>query len=259
MPKKVLLLQAFFKKEFIIFRRYLLNSLGGMITLYVVFLLLVGGFQGIRALAGVEGDTVEGLVVGYVLWFFMLSTYQDVSYTLRREAQEGTLEQLYMSVHGFGWVMGAKVVAGFFINLMFVAVLLVAALLTTGTNVNVDLFSLLPLVVGTLFGSVGIGFAIGGITLVLKRIESYTQMVQFLLIALVAAPAGRVMWMRFLPCSYGSNLIAQIMVGGQHITQLGLGNVIAMFLIGIGHLGLGYGVYKLCERKAMIQGTLGHY
>lgn len=259
MPKKVLLLQAFFKKEFIIFRRYLLNSLGGMITLYLVFLLLVGGFQGIRALAGVEGDTVEGLVVGYVLWFFMLSTYQDVSYTLRREAQEGTLEQLYMSVHGFGWVMGAKVVAGFFINLMFVAVLLVAALLTTGTTVNVDLFSLLPLVVGTLFGSVGIGFAIGGITLVLKRIDSYTQMVQFLLIALVAAPAGRVMWMRFLPCSYGSNLIAQIMVGGQHITQLGLGNVIAMFLIGIGHLGLGYGVYKLCERKAMIQGTLGHY
>ena len=193
MPKKVLLLQAFFKKEFILFRRYFLNSLGGMLTLYIIFLLVMGGFQGVSALTGVGGNTVEGLVVGYVLWLFMLSTYQDVSHTLRTEAQEGTLEQLYMSAHGFGWVMGAKVVAGFFTNLIVVSVLLMAALLTTGVRLNLDLMSLLPLLIGTLLGSVGIGFAIGGITLILKRIDSYTQMVQFLLIALVAAPAGRVL------------------------------------------------------------------
>lgn len=257
--KKLLLLQAFFKKEFILFRRYFHNSIGGMITLYIIFLLMVGGFQGMRALTGLGGDTLEGLVVGYVLWLFMLTTYQDVWYTLRSEAQEGTLEQLYMSAHGFGWVIGAKVAAGFFTNLIMVAVLLAAALLTTGVTVNLDLLSLLPLVIGTLLGSAGIGFAIGGTTLVLKRIDSYTQMVQFLLIALVAAPAGRVVWMRFLPCSYGSALINRVMVGGQNLTQIGLGNVAALFLVGLGHLLAGYAVYKACERKAMIQGTLGHY
>ncbi|NLL49410.1 MAG: hypothetical protein GX249_12630 [Firmicutes bacterium] len=259
MPKKVLLLQAFFKKEFILFRRYFLNSLGGMLTLYIIFLLVMGGFQGVSALTGVGGNTVEGLVVGYVLWLFMLSTYQDVSHTVRREAQEGTLEQLYMSAHGFGWVMGAKVVAGFFTNLIVVSVLLMAALLTTGVRLNLDLMSLLPLLIGTLLGSVGIGFAIGGITLILKRIDSYTQMVQFLLIALVAAPAGRVLWMRLLPCSYGSVLIAQVMVGKENLVDLGLGNVATMFLVGIVHLFLGYGIYKACERKAMLAGMLGHY
>jgi ABC-2 type transport system permease protein len=258
-PSKILLLQAFFKKEFILFRRYFLNSMGGIITLYVIFLLVIGGFQGIRALTGVGGDTVEGLVVGYVLWLFMLSTYQNVSHTLRVEAQEGTLEQLYMSSHSLGWVMGAKVAAGFFTNLIVVAILLIAALLTTGVTLNVDLLSLLPLLIGTLLGSVGIGFAIGGVTLILKSIESYTQMVQFLLIALVAAPAGKVLWMRLLPCSYGAALIARVMVGGQSLLQIGLGNVVAMFLVGMAHLGLGYGIYKVCERQAMIHGTLGHY
>lgn len=259
MPNKILLLQAFFKKEFIIFRRYLVNSLGGIITLYIIFLLILGGFQGLKAFAGIEGNTVEGLVVGYVLWLFMLSTYQDVSYALRNEAQEGTLEQLYMSVHGFGSVMSAKVVAGFFINLLLVTVLLIAALVTTGVTVNLDIISLLPLVVGTLLGSVGIGFAIGGITLVLKRIDSYTQMVQFLLIALVAAPVDRVPWMRLLPCSYGSSLISRIMVDGQNLGELGLWSVVVLFLIGMIHLSLGYGIYKICERKAMLAGMLGHY
>ncbi len=259
MLRKGLLLQAFFKKELILFRRYLHNSVGGMITLYVIFLLLVGGFQGVRALVGVGADTLEGLVVGYVLWIFMLSTYQDVWYTVRTEAQEGTLEQLYMSAHGFGWVMGAKVVAGFFTNLIMVAVLLAAALLTTGVSVNLDFWSLLPLVIGTLLGSAGIGFAVGGITLVLKRIDSYTQMVQFLLIALVGAPAGRIIWMRLLPCSYGSALINRVMVGGQNLSQIGFGHVAAMILIGVGHLLAGYGIYKFCEHRAMIQGTLGHY
>ncbi len=259
MLKKLLLLQAFLRKEFIVFRRYWVNSLGSMITLYVIFLLVIGGFQGVRAWAGVGGDTVEGLVVGYVLWLFMLATYQDVSHTLRSEAQEGTLEQLYMSTHGLGWVMGAKVVAGFFTNLVLVVVLLLAALATTGVTLNVDFLSLLPLVVGTLLGSVGIGFAIGGITLVLKRIDSYTQMVQFLLIALVAVPAGRVLWMRLLPCSYGSALITRVMVGGESLVQLGLWNVAAMFFVGLIHLLLGFGVYKICERKAMLAGMLGHY
>ena len=259
MLKKLLLLQAFFKKEFLIARRYWVNSLGGLLTLYVIFLMFFGGYQGLRGLAGLEGDTAEILVVGYVVWFFMLTTYQDISDTLRSEAQQGTLEQLYMSVHGFGWVMGAKVVAGFFINLIVVAILFLAATLTTGVRLNLDILALFPVLIGTLLGALGVGFIIGGITLILKRIESYTQMVQFLLIALVALPADRVLWMRLLPGSYGSALIRKVMVEGQNLTQLGLGNVAVMFFIGILHLVLSYLVYKLCERKAMIQGTLGHY
>lgn len=258
MPK-VILFREYLKKEFTIFRRYWTNSLGGMLTIYVIFLLIFGGYRGLASMAGLEDGGFEGLVVGYVLWFFMLSTYQDISYTLRLEAREGTLEQLYMSVHGFGWVMFAKVVASFTLNLFGVALQLAAAMLTTGVSLNLDLFSLLPTLVGTLMGILGVGFVIGGLTLIFKRIDSYTQMVQFLLIALVAVPADRVLLLSFLPGSYGAALLRRVMINGESLLQLGLGKVLFMFLIGLVHLAIGYAVYKLCERKAMIQGTLGHY
>ena len=110
-----------------------------------------------------------------------------------------------------------------------------------------------------MLGMLGVGFAVGGVTLIIKRIDSYTQMIQFLLIALIAVPAERVLWMRLLPGSFGAGLIRGIMIDGQNLAQLGLSNLITMFLIGVLHLVLGYGIYKLCERKAMLQGMLGHY
>ncbi|MCK9525701.1 MAG: hypothetical protein M0R49_07205 [Limnochordia bacterium] len=62
-----------------------------------------------------------------------------------------------------------------------------------------------------------------------------------------------------MPCSYGSHLVSRVMVDGQNLMQLGAWNLMALLLIGIVHLLLGYGVYKVCERKAMLAGMLGHY
>jgi len=256
--KKLLLFKAFLKKEFILFRRYLVNSIGGMLTIYVIFLLLLGSYRGLVG-GGDHGDTVEQLVVGYVLWFFMLSTYQDVAYTLRREAKEGTLEQLYMSVHGFGWVMGAKAAAGFFVNSILVVILLRAVMVVTGSTLNIDLLSIVPITIFTLIGILGIGFTVGGLTLVFKRIESFTQMIQFALVALVAVDPQSVWWVRLLPGSYGASLVRRVMIGGAHLSNLGFWECAFFIVISLGHLGLGYGIYRLCERKAMSEGLLGHY
>lgn len=49
------------------------------------------------------------------------------------------------------------------------------------------------------------------------------------------------------------------MVDGMNLTQIGMGDLLLVYGIGLVHLGLGCGIYKLCERKAMLQGTLGHY
>ncbi len=259
MPKKLTLFRAFFRRQLAYFRRYFANSLGGMLTLYVVFLLILGGYRGLSGPSGLQGDTTEALVVGYGLWFYMLMTYQDVSYTIRTEALTGTLEQLYMSIHSFGWVMGASVSAAFMANFVMWAVLLGVAMFTTGTALNIDLLSVLPVLIGTLLGPLGIGFIIGGLTLVFKRIESYTQMVQFVLIGLVAVPAERVVWMRLLPGSFGAGLVRDIMVRGASLAEIGAGNLALLFAIGVGHLLLGYAVYKQCERAAMSRGLLGHY
>lgn len=259
MRKKLLLLQAFIKREFIILKRYWLNTLGSMLTVFVIFLVLFGGYQGLKTLGTLGGDTAEAIVVGYILWFFLLSTHEAVAATLRVEAYQGTLEQLYMSSHGFGWVIGAKIIASFLRNIITVSILFAVAVSATGTTLNLDLVSLFPVLIGTLLGSLGIGFVIGGLTLVFKQLTSFTQMVQFAIVFLIALPADRILWMRLLPSSYGASLIQHILVRSSNLSDLGLGAVMLLFAVGILHLALGYGVYKVCEQRAMRLGMLGHY
>ncbi|MGI5854512.1 MAG: ABC transporter permease, partial [Bacillota bacterium] len=139
MAKKWLLFKQLAKKSWIEFRRYFFNSMGGIITLYVVFLVIFMGYKGIAGAAGPDlGTSIEGILVGYVLWFLALSAYQDVAYSIQNEARQGTLEQLYMSVHNFGWVIGLQQIVNAFYSLLVASVLTFFLMLTTGKWLTID-------------------------------------------------------------------------------------------------------------------------
>lgn len=258
MTSKLLLFQAMMKREIILTIRYFSNSLAGLITLYIVFLLMFYGYKEFAGGSANLGRSIEGLVVGYTLWFLALSVYQDITYTIIREAREGTLEQLYMSSYGFGWVLTLKTVASSILNLIMVFLILLLLMFTTGKYLNLDLVSLLPVIFFILLGLLGLGLALGGITLIFKRSENYLQIMNFALIALIAMP-GRTSWIRYLPLNWGSTLIYEIMVDGKYILEFSWTEL--LFLVGIGllHFMIGYLVYKKCEQLAMQKGMLGHY
>ncbi len=250
---------AVLKKEFIIWRRYWFNSLGGLITLYFVFVLIFLGYSGLAAGTSGFDDTLESLIAGYLLWVFALLTYQEISYQTRQEAQEGTLEQLYMSPFGYPFLTGLRLIANFFIHIFFVGILLGAIILTTGRSLNLDLVSLLPLLVLTLVGIAGIGFLLGGLALVFKRIQSYLQIIQFALVGLIAAPVGRIEFFRLLPASLGASLIREVLVYDSHLLEIAGRDLLGLGINSLLYLLLGYLVFKACERYAMKQGLLGHY
>lgn len=259
MIKAQLLAKAYFKKEFTIFRRYALNSLGGIITIYFIFLLIFLGYRGAAGASPQFGEMLEGLVIGYLLWVFSLMVYQDVSHTIQTECREGTLEQLYMSAYPFGLVISMKVLASFFINLITIVILLFVMMWTTGQSLNIDVISIAPLIVFTLIGILGIGFAIGGVTLIFKRMDSYLQIVQFALIGLVAAPAEPIIWLRMLPASWGSTMINRVMSRGYSLVDFAFSDYLWLVGVGLFYLLAGYQAYKFCEKKAMERGLLGHY
>lgn len=259
MKKYLVLFLEILKKEFIIWKRYLFNSLGSLITIYFVFLLIFMGYSGIARGNPDFGSGLEGLVVGYLLWVFALMTYSDISYSIRAESQEGTLEQLYMSPFGFTLVAGFRLISSFFLNFIFITVLLVAMVLTTSRSLHLDLLSIMPLLIITLLGIAGIGFLFGGLTLLFKRVESYLQIVQFLLIGLVAAPVGKYPLFKCLPAALGASLIREVMVDEKSITAFLWSDFLFLLCNSLFYLLLGYLVFKWCERRAMFKGLLGHY
>ena len=255
----LVLFKTMLEWEFIIMRRYLFNMLSALITIYILFLLI---FFGARALGGGApgfDGTLDAIVVGFLVWTFAAFAYLEFALKLVREAQEGTLEQLYMSPLGFTWVSLFRILSAFWFHLTLNIVFLVLMMATTGRWLHLDVVSLLPLILLTLTGVYGIGFAIGGLALVFKRIESFVQIFQFALVGLIAAPIDRFPFLRYLPLAEGNRLIRRVMVEGLSIFELPTADLVFLLVNSAVYFGLGFLVFKLMENVARDRGLLGHY
>lgn len=256
--KRWIVLRAMWSKTFIEFRRYLFNSVVGMVTLYLVFLLLFYGAKFIGAGIGAS-ETLEGMVVGYIVWMLAILTYQDPAWGISMEAEMGTLEQLCLSPAGFAWVNASFMIARLAVNMIFLAVIIVVAMLTTGRWLNLDLFSLLPLLLITVAGPYGFGFAMAGLALVFKRIQSVFQILQFVFVACVAVPVTQFAWAKYVPLALGTRLIRQVMAEGAKLWELPAADILTATLVGLGYLVLGLGFFGYCIRVARDKGLLGQY
>ena len=253
------LFMAQLKIRYIYLKRYYFDTLSMIVTIFLVFLIIFFGAAALLGASPAAGDTLEGIVVGFMVWTFALVAYSTLSWGIIEEAQQGTLEQLYMSPLGFGWVTILRVAAHFIINVFMVLVILFLMMATTGRWLNLDVLSLIPLVLLTVAVAYGIGFFMGGLALVFKRVQSALQILQFVLVIFIAAPMGWMPFMRFLPLSLGTRLIGAVMIDGRSLFELPPGDV--LFLIGNSavYFGLGFLAFKFFENVARDRGLLGHY
>ncbi|MCL0089588.1 ABC transporter permease [Dehalococcoidia bacterium] len=255
----LVLLKAILKQEFILRRRYLFNTIAALSTMFMLFLFI---FFGARALGGGApgfGDTLDAIVVGFLVFTFAAFAYTEFALKMVREAQEGTLEQLYMSPVGFTWVSLFRIVSSFWFHLTFNIVFLILMMATTGRWLHLDVVSLLPLILLTLAGVYGIGFAIGGLALVFKRIESFVQIFQFAIVGLIAAPVDRFPVLRYLPLAEGNRLIRRVMAEELSIFELPATDLLFLLANSAVYFGLGFLAFKLLENVARDRGLLGHY
>ncbi len=239
-------------------KRYAFNTLSSLATVYLVFLLM---FFGAQILAGGEamfGDSLEGLIVGFLVWTLSIIAYSELSWSLMREAQLGTLEQLYMSPAGFRWVIVCWAGGAFLMSLVFSVPVLFLMMATTGRYLRLDILSLLPLLLLTVSGVFGIGLAVAGLALVFKRIQAAFQILQFVFVAFLFAPSEPV-WAKALPLNWGTELIGRVMVHEVRLTDIPGTEIAVLLANAVGWFGAGFLLFSLLERVARRRGLLGHY
>lgn len=259
MQRYLIAMRAMITRNLINMRRYMFNTISGLVTMYIVFMLLFMGVRGIGGAALAGGTTLEGLVVSYLVWVLSISAYSDLAWDLNQEAQVGTLEQLYISPIGFNWLNAFNLISGLGLSFVFAAVLLTLMMLTTGTYLNLDLVSVVPLMITALLSVYGIGFAMGGLALVFKRIQAFFQIFQFVFVAFLALPLDRFPWAQFLPLTMGGHLLRQVMVQGTRLWELPATSLAVLALTGVCYLALGLTVFEWSARIAKRKGLLGHY
>ncbi len=248
-----------FKLAWINFKRYPSESLSGVFSLLLIF---YGLFLGASYMAGgqIYGDRLEGIVVGYIIWTLLLFVVGQMGWSLMQEAQAGTLEQVFLTAYGPVLVYLARSVAGLLLNLVLIAVTLVAMLLLTGTRLNLTPEVALP-AIAVIFGAYGIGFAVGALALVYKRVQQLLSVLQFVLLFLVMVPVEDLppLFQRigfFLPMTPGTGLLRRMMAQDQ---PLDFGLLAVALLNGAVYFALGVWAFAVAVRLVKRRGALGGY
>jgi ABC-2 type transport system permease protein len=248
---------ASFRKRVLLMVRYPVNFFSNIANMFILFAAV---FVGGRAVAPAAiSNTIEGIIVGYLLWALSMSAFSGLSWNVTRESQWGTLEQLFMSPFGFGPVMFAKTVVNVLVSFLTSSLLLVFMMALTGRWLAIDPLTLLPLGLLAVAPAVGIGFALGGLAIRFKRIENLFQIMQFVFIGLIAAPVADYPLLKWIPLAQGSQLLRTAMIDGIALWNLPTGELGVLVATGVGYLALGYGAFAYCQRWARREGVMGDY
>lgn len=257
MKSKWHLFKALFGKEIISHYRYLFNTITELASYYVVFVLMF--FGGKLAVGPGISETLRGLVVGYFLYVAAKVAFLGLAGNVTHEAKVGTLEQLFVTPHGFASVMGLKIVVKLFMSFAKAFVILLTILLTTGTQLNIDLLTVVVVAVPSVVSVIGIGFPIAGLALIFKRVNSLFQLVNFGILGLIGAPVLNAEFTRYLPLSLGSDMLQRSMREGVHLTEFPMVDLLTLFGVAVAYPVLGYYVFRMAEHYARAEGLMGQY
>jgi ABC-2 type transport system permease protein len=257
LSEAVVLVRAVAYKSLVLRLRYAFNTVTNIVTVYAFFAVLF--FGGRRVAPQAITDTLSGIIVGFFLLLMATVAYSDLSWELIREAQWGTLEQLFMSPMGFGRVVLVKTGVNVLIAFAYGTILLALMMATTGEWLALDPLTVIPVGLLSLGSAIGVGFLLGGLALVFKRIENVFQIVQFAFIGLVAAPVEQVPALKLLPLSLGSALLRTAMGEGVGLLALPRADLALLVAKAVVYVAAGYAAFGYAGRVARRRGKLGQY
>lgn len=236
-------------------KQYWVETLFGLLFLSGIFLAL---FFGIKIFVQGEDNNVslDGLMMGYVIFTFCSGAYNAVPETLGGYTQKGFLEQLYMTPFGFTWLIFARVIATLIVSVISTVILAYFAMAVSGNWIELRFAVLMPLLFLAAPSIIGVSMVIGGLTLVYKRIGIISSLAMLAIIGLISVPALPFSAASLLPLASGAHLARMVVMEQQPIQ---LGHILIVVLNSAFYLTLGMLIYKRLERMAKRKNLIGQY
>ncbi len=253
--KEHLILYSVVKKYFLELKRYFLNTLMTMAGIFILFILVFFGLKSFQA----GTATLQGTIIGFAMWIFAVMAYSEMSWGLLREARDGTLEQLYLTPSTFRRISAYRVLGSFIFQFLLFLAFLSIMMVVTGQylSLNPGVVILIGL---TLLSIYGIGYIMGGLSLVFKKVQAGNQILQFLFILLLVLPRitdHPIIY--FVPISWGNQLINRMMIDGLTLLDFTLFEYSILIINSLAYLIVGLLIFKFMEKIAKKRGLLGHY
>lgn len=257
--KNLLLLKYTFINELILLKRYIVNTIFAQAFVLMIFFLIKFGFTTFTGLPFNVGNDFTNLIVGYIVWVQAISCLELTTEKIKNETQMGTIEQLYTSCYPFLRILISNLFVQFFISLFLMLFFICIITFLGGVNFNFDIISISITFVPIIMSFYGIGIALGGLTLLYKRINSFTGMVHFLVLIILAIPTSSFWLIQYLPGKLGLNSLSNVLVNDTSWNELITVDMFVIYVISTLYLFLGIFIFKKCEKKSKIIGTLSQY
>lgn len=246
-------------KEWIEWKRYWFNSIIGLVMYMIVFISLFTGAQFIGQNNFALGESLEGFLIGYALWFMAMGAMSETANSIVDEARKGTLEQLYMTEISFTWLLISKNIISTLIYTVIFFLIINLQILLTGLALNIDVFSIFITLFIGLFSLYGIGLVLAGIGLVFKKVQNLLGATQFILIGIMILSPVEIPIVKFLPFAYARQLIMDIMRDGLSIWDFSMTDHTYLLGVSVMYMFVGIFCYRVAEKQGLKKGMLGQY
>jgi len=252
---------AEFRRQFINLRRYPTEFVSQIVIVVAIF---YGLFLGANYMAGghMFGNRLSSVIVGYIVWGLIVDSVGSMGFNIANEAQNGTLEQVYLSPLGPTWVLLLRNLAELLYTLIFMSIVMVLIMFLTGRQLILSPLDLVPAILAV-GASMGIGFMVASVTILFKRSQQLLALLQFVLLFLVMTPfttfegAWRVLGI-VVPMAPMVGLLKDMMVNNVSIFHDGVWVLWSIVNLAL-WLAIGTTIFRAACNKARRKGTLSHY
>jgi ABC-type multidrug transport system permease subunit len=264
------------RKQLIVMTRYPVDFVTSFVQIFFMILLFTFATimfepRGATEMSGSMTSSTGGVMMyGFVLFMFASDTLWTIGYNIREEQYQGTLESLYLTpASKFASLVSRVTMIVVWTGLLSVAaVVFVQLFLGRLPFQNVGLGALL--LVFTLSGMFGIGFAFAAYTLLVKESAQTTaNLLQFTIMIVCgmffpfrALPDVLQSIARLVPLSYAVDAFRSTLMGyPPGFPELASIETEIVIVVAFGILMpiIGYWLYQRAERHARVTGSLAEF
>lgn len=241
---------------------YRMNFFVGMLSMAVTFI----GISFLITNGEFDSGGISSMLLGYLVWFFVLLVTANMGEKLLEEAQTGTLEQMYITPVPAAFLLIGRTIATLVISALQIGI--VAGIILAVMRISLPWrWDALPVIGLTLMGLFGFGFVLGGAALIFKQAVAIVNMANNVLIFLNGAlvpidifPPWLQTIARTLPSTQGIVVLRRVLLDGATLGDVwNDGSLVLLLVHSLLFFVGGWLILNWCERIAREQGTLGQY
>ncbi len=250
----IYLIKGQFYKQYFETRRYLLNSTFKTILRVSVLFVAIYGFNNLFFSPSNAFDLNSALVLIF-LFQHASQAFSKSADSIAYETLNGSLEKIYATPTGiFKLIMARFIVSYIFLTISSIILLIVFMLILN----NWISFSWPKFLISISFSVIslyGIGLILCGLSLLFKQVNDLVSFLRLPIMFLATLPPQPFNIYSCFPFSMGAYTTKQIILNNTSFPLWWYGYILANSLF---YFFLGYLIFKICERRTLLHGSLGH-